>query len=451
MPGFLTIGLLALPVLAVAAGDAGLAAAVDEHHAHVRALYVELHQHPELHTQEQWTGARIAQELREAGFDVQAGIGGHGAVGVLKNGDGPVLLLRTIMDALPIAEKTGLPFASTARAIATDGSEVPVAHVCGHDAIMAGAIGAARILSTRRAWWQGTLIVLAQPADESLLGARAMLADGLKDRMPEPDFIIGYHLLPDFTSAQVAWVKGYGLAGSETAEIIVRGVPGHASFPSAARDPVPLAAQIVLALQTFIAREVPPLDAVTLNIGSIHGGQEVSAIPAEVKLGLSMSFYSEAVREMLRARIPEIAESLARAAGMPDERLPSVTFLDNGIGATYNDPALVERARQGFAWAVGADNVVEGAQLLGTDETVALAQAYSEPVPMMFFYYGASEPAAFAAAQAGGKPLPSLHAPEFAPDVDATLKTGTKALVGAVVGVLPPTSGSGRELPAATP
>ena len=270
-----------LPGLAASAGDVALARAVAEDHGHIRALYVDLHQHPELHAQERWTGARMADEMRQAGLDVTAGIGGHGAVGVLRNGDGPTLLLRTILDALPIAENTGLPFASTAMSTAADGTTVPVAHVCGHDAIMAAAIGATRYLATHRDHWRGTLVVLAQPADESLLGARAMLADGLIDRIPKPDYIIGYHLLPEFSSEQVAWVSGHALAGSETAEIIVRGVPGHASFPAAAKDPVPLAAQIVLALQTFIAREVPPLEAVTLNVGSIHGGQEVSAIPAE--------------------------------------------------------------------------------------------------------------------------------------------------------------------------
>ena len=431
-------GLAFLPGLAMGAGDAALERAVAEDHAYVRALYVDLHQHPELHAQEQWTGARIADEMRQAGFDVKAGIGGHGAVGVLRNGDGPTLLLRTILDALPIAENTGLPFASKATATATDGTEVPVAHVCGHDAIMAAAIGAARFLAAHRDGWRGTLVVLAQPADESLLGARAMLADGLLDAIPKPDYIIGYHLLPEFSSKQVAWVSGHALAGSETAEIIVRGIPGHASFPAAAKDPVPLAAQIILALQTFIAREVPPLEAVTLNVGSIHGGQEVSAIPAEVKLGLSMSFYSNEVCTLLRTRIPQIAEAHARALGLPDDRMPVVKFLDNGNRATYNDPALTARAVQGFEWAVGAANVVQGEQLLGTDETAELAHAYPTPVPMMFFYYGSSDPEALAASRAGGKPLPSLHAPEFAPDADATLTVGIKALVGAVVGILPP-------------
>ncbi len=440
LPALGALASIALSVATPAAdsGDPTLHAAITKDQAYVRALYVDLHQHPELHTQERLTGARIADEMRTAGLEVKQGIGGFGAVGVLRNGEGPTLLLRTIMDALPIAENTGLPFASKVTATAADGTTVPVAHVCGHDAIMAAAIGAARYFGKHRENWRGTFVLLAQPADESLLGARAMLKDGLLEAMPKPDFIVGYHLLPDFSSRQVAWVSGYGLAGSETAEIVVRGVPGHASFPAAAKDPVPLAAQIVLALQTFIAREVPPLEAVTLNVGSIHGGQEVSAIPAEVKLGLSMSFYSEKVREMLRARIPQIAEAHARALGLPEDRMPIVTFLDNGIGSTYNDPALTARAVSGFAWAVGKRNVVKGEQLLGTDETTALSHAYPEPVPMMFFYYGSSEPAALEAARTGGPPLPSLHAPEFAPDIDATLATGTKALVGAVVGILSP-------------
>lgn len=430
--------LVSLPVCAASAGDASLDAAVAAGHAHVEALYIELHQHPELHDQERWTGARMAQEMRSAGFAVKDGIGGHGVVGVFNNGNGPTLLLRTIMDALPVAEKTGLPFASTATATAADGTAVPVAHVCGHDAMMAAAIGAVRFLAAHREHWRGTLVLLAQPADESILGARKMIADGLVDAIPRPDFIVAYHLLPEYSSRQVAWVEGDALAGSETAEIVVRGIPGHASFPADAKDPVPLAAQIVLALQTFIAREVPPLDDVTLNVGSIHGGQEVSAIPAEVKLGLSMSFYGEKVREMLRTRIPQIAENHARAYGLPEERLPLVTFFDNGIGSTFNDPKLTARAVSGFQWALGNDDVLEGAQLIGTDETVAFSRAWPAPIPMMFFFHGSSPPEALAAWRAGGKPLPSLHAPEFAPDVEATLRTGTKALVGAVVGILPP-------------
>lgn len=430
--------LVLLPVYAARAGDTALDAAVAAGYAQVHALYVDLHQHPELHDQERWTGARMAAEMRSAGLEVKDGIGGHGVVGVLANGEGPTMLLRTIMDALPVAEKTGLPFASAATATAADGTTVPVAHVCGHDAMMAAAIGAARYLAAHRERWRGTLILLAQPADESILGARKMLADGLIDAIPKPDFIVAYHLLPEYSSRQVAWVEGHALAGSETAEIVVRGIPGHASFPADAKDPVPLAAHIVLALQTFIAREIPPLDDVTLNVGSIHGGQEVSAIPAEVKLGLSMSFYGETVREMLRTRIPQIAEHHARAYGLPEERMPLVTFLDNGIGSTFNDPQLTARAVSGFRWALGDENVVEGAQLIGTDETVAFSRAWPEPVPMMFFFYGSSPAEALAAARAGGKPLPSLHAPEFAPDVQATLTTGTKALVGAVVGILPP-------------
>lgn len=285
--------LVSLPVCAARAGDASLDAAVAAGHAHVQALYVELHQHPELHDQERWTGARMAQEMRAAGFAVKDGIGGHGVIGVLENGNGPTLLLRTIMDALPVAE--------------------------------------------------------------SILGARKMIADGLVDAIPKPDFIVAYHLLPDYSSRQVAWVEGDALAGSETAEIVVRGIPGHASFPADAKDPVPL-----------------------------------------------------------------------------------VTFFDNGIGSTFNDPKLTARAVSGFQWALGNDNVVEGAQLIGTDETVAFAHAWPSPVPMMFFFYGSSPPEALAAWRAGGEPLPSLHAPEFAPDVEATLQTGTKALVGAVVGILPP-------------
>ena len=428
------------PLLAAAAddGDAALAAALAQDHAYLRALYEDLHRHPELHDQEQWTGARMADELGKAGFKVIDGLGGHGRVGVLENGAGPVLMIRTIMDALPIAENTGLPFASKATAKAEDGTAVPVSHVCGHDAIMTVGIGAARYLAAHRHAWRGTLVVVTQPADESILGARKMIKDGFVKAVPKPDFILAYHVLPDYRSDHVAWVKGDVLAGSETAEIVVRGVPGHASFPSDAKDPVPLAAETVLALQTFMAREIPPLEDATLNIGSIHGGQEVSAIPAEVKLGLSMSFYGETVRDLLRTRIPQIAEHLARAHGMPDDRLPLVSFAPNGTSSTYNDPALTTRAAAGFTRALGAAQVIEGKPLIGTDETVEFSKAYTPAVPMMFFYVGSSAPKALEAARTGGAALPSLHAPEYAPDADASLRTGALALIGAARELLPP-------------
>lgn len=423
---------------AVAAGDDTLQAAVAQDYAYLQDLYIDLHRSPELHGQEAKTAARMADEMRAAGFEVQTGIGGHGVLGVLRNGDGPTLLLRTIMDALPIAENTGLPFASSATATAADGSDVPVSHVCGHDSMMAASIGAIRYLNAHRELWRGTLLLVAQPADESIDGARTMLADGLREVMPKPDYVVGYHLLPDFASNQVAWVPGYALAGAETAEIVVRGIPGHGSFPADAKDPVPLAAQIVLALQTLITREVPPLETASLNIGSIHGGHEVNAIPAEVKLGLTMRFYSEDVRKTLVEGIPRIAENQARSYGVPEDRLPIVSFDDNGLGATFNDADLTRRIVPGFEWALGPEQVIETTRLLGTDETVAFSTAYGEPVPMVFFFYGSSAPAALAAAQAGGPALPSLHAPEFAPDTEATLRTGTKALAGAVVGILAP-------------
>ncbi len=440
IPFALTSLLLLISTAAGAGGDATLASALDDDHAYLHALYVDLHQHPELHDQESWTGARMAAEMRAAGFEVHSGIGGHGVVGILRNGAGPTLMLRTVMDALPVAEQTGLAFASTAVATAADGSEVPVGHVCGHDAMMVSAIGAVRYLGKHRHTWRGTLVLVAQPADENILGARTMLADGLRDVLPRPDFIIGYHLLPVYASDQVGWTEGYALAGAETAEVVVKGIAGHGSFPADAKDPVPLAAQIILALQTLVTREIPPLETASLNVGYIHGGHEVNAIPAEVKLGVTVRFYAEAVRKKLVDGIRRIVEHQARAYGMPDDRMPEVTFLDSGLGATYNDPTLTATAVAGFRQALGADKVIEAERLLGTDETVAFAEAYEPPVPMLFFFYGSSDPAALAAAAAGGPALPSLHAPDFAPDAAPTLTTGSKALVGAATAVLPPQS-----------
>ena len=438
---FYRLGTIAFTVLfplpVFAAGDAALSQAVDKDYASLYALYVDIHQNPELHDQEVETSARMAKEMQAAGLTVKTGIGGHGVVGSLKNGEGPVLLLRTIMDALPIAEQTGLEYASTKTAVAADGGEVPVAHVCGHDAMMVSAIGAVRYLAANRDTWAGTLILLAQPADETILGARTMIADGLTKHVPRPDFLIGYHLLPEFASNEVAWRSGDALAGAETAEIVVRGIPGHGSFPADAKDPIPLAAQIVLALQTLVTREIPPLETASLNIGYIQGGHEVNAIPSEVRLGATVRFYSDAVREKLVTGIPRIVEHQARAYGIPEDRMPTVSFLPSGSRATYNDPELTATVKQGFIRALGAEHVIESDRLLGTDETAELAHAWGPPVPMLFFYYGSSAGAALAAAEADGPSLPSLHAPDFAPDIEPTLRTGTKAIVGAVQAVLP--------------
>jgi hippurate hydrolase len=437
----LTHSALLLPLLLTASAvraDSELDRDLAADYAHLESLYVDLHRSAELHDQEEKTAARMAAEMREAGFTVHTGIGGHGVVGILENGEGPALAIRTVMDALPIEEKTGLPYASTETAIGADGAEVPVSHVCGHDAMMVSSIGAIRRVAAMRERWRGTLILIAQPADESLIGARTMLRDGLKNHIPRPDYVVGYHLLPIYPSNQVAWVSGHVTTGAETATIVVRGVPGHGSFPEDAKDPVPLAAQIVLALQTLITREISPLETASLNIGSIHGGYEVNAIPAEVELKVTTRFYSEEVREKLVAGIRRIAENQARAYGMPEDRLPIVTFLPTGLGASYNDERLTAMAVRGFNEVLGEENVIETKRILGTDETNAFANAYEPPVPMLFYFYGSSDPSRLAAAEAGGRALPGLHTSEFAPDLRPTLETGAKSLVGVVLGVLAP-------------
>ena len=412
--------------------------AIAQDYDYLESLYIQLHQNPELHDQEVKTAARMAAEMERAGFEVEKGIGGHGVVGILRNGEGPTLALRTVMDALPIQEKTGLPYASTAETIGPDGTEVPVAHVCGHDAMMVSSIGAIRLLADQREKWSGTLVLIAQPADENLLGARVMIRDGLLNRMPKPDYVVGDHLLPAFPSDTVAWVPGYVTTGGETATILVRGIPGHGSFPDDAKDPVPLAAQIVLALQTLITREISPLEVASLNIGSIHGGYEVNAIPAEVELKVTTRFYSEKVREKLVSGIRRIAENQARAYGVPEDRLPIVNFLPSSLGASYNDPKLTQLAVAGFEATLGPDHVIETTRILGTDETNAFANAYPESVPMLFFFYGSSDPASLAAAEAGGPPMASLHSAEFAPDLRPTIETGIKSLSGVVLSVLKP-------------
>lgn len=410
--------------------------ALTRDYSYLESIYFDIHQKPELHDQEKETSARMALEMEKAGFKVQNNIGGYGVVGILENGQGPVLALRTVMDALPIKENTGLPYSSSVTTITADGTEVPVSHSCGHDAMMVSSLGAIRILSAMREQWKGTLILIAQPADENLLGARQMIKDGLFERIPKPDYIVGYHLLPTFTSKTVAWVPGYVTTGAETATIIVRGVPGHGSFPEDAKDPVPLSAQIVLALQTLITRGISPLEVASLNVGSIHGGFEVNAIPAEVVLKLTTRFYSEEVRDQLISGIKRIAINQARAYGIPEDRLPVVTFLPSGMKSSYNDPELTKLAIKGFQETLGSENVLESTRILGTDETNAFSYAHDPAIPLLFFFYGSSDAEALSASKDGKKLLPSLHSAEFAPDLRPTLETGTKALVGLTLSVL---------------
>ena len=330
--------------LAAAVPDT-VAASISAQYPSLEALYKDLHAHPELSLQEEKTAARVAAELRAAGFEVTEKFGGTGVVGVLRNGPGPTLLIRTDMDALPVKEETGLPYASTVRTLNLSGADVPVMHACGHDVHMTVFIGTARMLSGLKDTWSGTLVLVGQPAEELIVGARNMLTAGLYRKFPKPDFAIGLHDTPLFAAGSVAFTDGFVTANSDSVDIVVRGIGGHGAAPEYTKDPIVLASQIVLALQTIVSREIRPGDRAVVTVGTINGGTKNNIIPSEVKLQLTLRSYSAEVREHLVASIRRICRGEAIAAGVPDDLTPIVTVVGASAEAISNDPALTKRVR----------------------------------------------------------------------------------------------------------
>lgn len=404
----------------------------DQDYAYLFDLYQHLHRHPELSFHEEKTAARIAGELGEAGFEVTEKVGGFGVVGILKNGAGPTILLRTDLDGLPVKEETGKPYASTIETKDDSGKEVPVMHACGHDIHMTAFIGAARLLAGIKDQWKGTLVMIAQPAEERGAGARAMLKDGLFERFPKPDFCIAQHVAATMASGTVGCVPGYALANVDSVDITVKGLGGHGAFPNTTKDPVVLAAQIVLALQTIVSRETSPTDPAVVTVGSIHGGAKHNIIPNEVKLQLTLRSYTDEVREHTIAAIRRICKGLGQAAGLPDDLLPVIAVKNEFTPATYNDPELLGRLRGRLESMIGKENVVTSEPVMGGEDFSEYGRT-EDKIPICIFWLGAVEPEAVKESVKSGKALPSLHSSRFAPDPEPTIKTGVANLVSAVL------------------
>jgi amidohydrolase len=418
-----------------------LDAALDREMASLLAAYKALHAAPELSHHEEKTSAFVAKELRALGYDVTEHVGkyerpelvGYGVVAVMRNGAGPVVLVRGDMDALPVEEKTGLPYASTVRTKSEAGQDVSVMHACGHDIHVTSLVGTARLLAQLKDQWHGTLILVGQPAEETIDGAKAMLADNLYTRFPKPDFAIALHDNADLETGKVGIVPGYALASSSSVDIIVRGLGGHGSKPEATKDPVVLAAQIVLALQTIVSRENSPLDPAVVTVGSIHGGTKRNIIPDEVTLQLTIRTYKEEVRQHILAAIKRIAAGTAEAAGVPADHAPIVRVNETEFApATYNDPALAERLTGTFNATLGAQNVVRMAPIMGSEDFGRFALE-GHQIPAVIFWVGAVDPVKVAASKQTGVPLPSLHSALFAPVPEPTIRTAVKAMTAAVL------------------
>src|ERR1035441_1674568 len=331
-------------------------------------LYNHLHSHPELSFQETQTAARVAEELRKAGCEVTTGVGKNGVVGVLRNGDGPTVLLRAEMDALPVKEQTGLPYASTVTAKDAQGKDVPVMHACGHDIHMTWLVGAARVLGQIKDQWHGTAIFIGQPAEEAVGGALGMLDDGLFKRFPRPDFCVALHDDAELAAGTVGYTPGYSGANIDSVDITVHGVGGHGAYPHKTKDPIVLAAQIILGLQTIASREVKPGEPVVVTVGSIHGGTRRNIIPDEVRLQLTVRSYKEEVRQQTLEAIKRIARGQALAAGMPEDRLPEIKVTDEITPALYNDPKLTERLVGAFQAWFGAANLIQKPPSMGGED-----------------------------------------------------------------------------------
>jgi amidohydrolase len=432
----LRIACLALVVMSTASAaraeppDRGLVG-LDEIYPKLDALYIDLHKSPELSMKEQKTSARLASELKALGYEVTTGVGGTGVVGVLKNGAGPTVLLRTELDALPVEEKTGLPYASTVKTVDLNGKPQPAMHACGHDIHMAGWTGAAALLARHKDLWHGTVLMIGQPGEEVVQGARAMIADGLFKRFPRPDFAIAVHDTGDEPAGKVLFVPGFIMASVDSVDITLFGRGGHGAKPHTTVDPVTLAARTVLALQTLISREKDPLEPAVITVGSIHGGAKHNIIPDEVKLQLTVRTYSPAVRKQLLDGIVRIAKAEAMSANAPRE--PEIKVSESQ-DSTYNDPAVTRRVAAALEQRLGKANVVEGKPEMIAEDFGELGKAAG--VPSVLLRIGAAEPKKYAAAAAGGAPLPSLHSSTFSPDRERTIRTDTSVLVLATLELL---------------
>src|ERR1051326_2669033 len=417
-----------------------LDAMVDQKIGNLVNIYKSLHAAPELSHYEEKTSAFVASELRALGFTVTDHFGkydrpewkGYGVVAVMKNGDGPTVLVRSDLDALPVEEKTGLPYASKVKTKNDAGQDVSVMHACGHDIHITNLLGTAMMLSALKDQWRGTLVLIGQPAEETIDGAKAMLAGGLYSLIPKPDLVIALHDNSDLEAGKVAYCPGFALANSTSVEITIRGLGGHGSKPEATKDPIVVAAQTILPLQTIVSRENSPLDPAVVTVGSIHGGTKSNIIPDEVKLQLSVRSYREEVRQRILSSIERITKNIAAAAGIPDDRAPIVKVSDTEVTpATYNDPKLTERLAGAFERTLGASNVVKWPPIMGSEDFGRFS--LDNQIPSCMFWLGAVEPARVEASKKSGKPLPSLHSSLFEPLPEPTLRTGVKAMTAAVL------------------
>jgi hippurate hydrolase len=431
----LALGWAGLAGAAPTAAGKAVDAAIDAQMPALLDLYRDLHAHPELSFQEVQSAARLAAMARKLGFEVTEKVGQTGVVAVMKNGPGPVLLIRADMDALPVEEKTGLPYASKVRATTRDGIESPVMHACGHDTHMTGWIGTATALAGMKDRWSGTLVMILQPAEELGLGARAMLDDGLFTRFPKPTHAIAFHDLPDLPSGVIGLASPWALANVDSIDLIVRGVGGHGASPHITVDPIVLAARIVTTLQTLVSRDKDPQAPAVVTVGSFIAGTKHNIIPDEAKLLITVRSYSDDVRKRLLDGIKRIADGEALAAGVPQDRMPVLAMKDDYTPSTYNVPEFGDYLSGLYTAHFGAERVVKAAPLMA-GEDFSLFWRADNSIKSFILFVGAVPAERFAAIQAGKEAAVGLHSPLWAPDAPAVIETGAKALTLAALDIL---------------
>ena len=398
-------------------------------------LYRDLHASPELSGQEVNTAAKLAKRLKAMKFDVTEKVGGTGVVAVMKNGTGPVLLIRADMDGLPVIEQTGLDFASKVRTKTPEGVETGVMHACGHDTHMTAFIETAKLLSTRKDEWKGTLVMILQPAEEVGKGARMMLEDGLYNRFPRPTHAIAFHDAANMEAGTIGYTPGYALANVDSVDIRVRGVGGHGAYPQTTRDPVVLGARIVTSLQTLVSREQDPQDPAVVTVGSFQAGAKHNIIPDEALLLLTVRSYSDETRTKLIEGIKRISRGEAIAAGVPEDKMPLVTVKDEFTPSTYNPPEFAEEMSGVLKSHFPAGQVVKTPAAMGGEDFGRFYRA-DKSIKSFIFWVGGVPADKMAAAQSSGASLPSLHSPFWAPQADKVVATASEAMTVLALDIL---------------
>ncbi|MET4132355.1 amidohydrolase [Porphyrobacter sp. MBR-155] len=433
-------GASALTLLAAPAQADDLREAVAADLPELVTLYQDLHANPELSFQEFETAKKLAARARALGFEVTEGVGKTGVVAVMKNGDGPTVMLRADMDGLPVIEQTGLPYASTRRAVPATGIETGVMHACGHDTHMAAWIGTAQLLSERRDQWSGTLVMILQPAEEIGEGALAMIEDGLYTRFPKPDYVLAFHDAAQAPAGVIAYSKGFALANVDSVDVVVPGVGGHGAYPHTAKDPIVIAASIVSRLQTLVSRELNPLEPGVVTVGSFQAGSKHNIIPDEARLQITVRSYTDEARKQLLDGIARIARGEALAAGMPDDKLPKVTVSDPYTPATYNNPEFTDQVMAGLKTRFEG-RVFEAPSVMGGEDFSQFRRADPDNVQSLIFWVGGVRPGEWAKSERGEIELPSLHSPFWAPDAPVVIATATEALTATTLDLMAKSGG----------